>query len=173
MKFFLNFVIIFFFLINNSYSEQKIAYINIDKFLNQSLVGISLNKQFDKILSEKKNTFEKEKKNLIDIETDLKNKKNVISSDEYNNLLKNFKEKMNKYNNSTIKFENNFKLLKSKYTNQVLEELKPLLNDYVKNNNISLLISQKLVIVGKKNLDITNDIIQLVNKKLDYIEVNF
>jgi len=46
MKFFLNFVIIFFFLINNSYSEQKIAYINIDKFLNQSLVGISLNKQF-------------------------------------------------------------------------------------------------------------------------------
>ena len=173
MKFFLNFAIIFFFLINNSYSEQKIAYINIDKFLNQSLVGISLNKQFDKILSEKKNTFEKEKKNLIDIETDLKNKKNVISSDEYNNLLKNFKEKMNKYNNSTIKFENNFKLLKSKYTNQVLEELKPLLNDYVKNNNISLLISQKLVIVGKKNLDITNDIIQLVNKKLDYIEVNF
>ena len=31
---------------------------NIDKFLNQSLVGISLNKQFDKILSEKKNTID-------------------------------------------------------------------------------------------------------------------
>ena len=56
-------------------------------------------------------------------------------------------------------------------TKEILRKLNPILTNYVDLNSISILIPKKNIIVGKKSLDITDEIINLLNndtKKLDF-----
>ena len=56
-------------------------------------------------------------------------------------------------------------------TKEILKVLNPIIAKYVDLNSISLVIPKKNIIVGKKNLDITEQIIQLLNndiKKLKF-----
>ena len=43
--------------------------------------------------------------------------------------------------------------------------LNPLLTKYVDNNNIKLVVEKKNIIVGIKSLDITNDILKILNQE--------
>ena len=52
-----------------------------------------------------------------------------------------------------------------KYSLEILKILNPLLTEYVEKNNIEVVIEKKNVLVGIKNLDITNDILLLFNDK--------
>ena len=54
---------------------------------------------------------------------------------------------------------------KKKYSLEILKILNPLLTEYVEKNNIEVVIEKKNVLVGIKNLDITNDILLLFNDK--------
>ena len=48
----------------------------------------------------------------------------------------------------------------------LLEKLDPIINNYVKENDISLVVDKINVIMGKKDLDITKTITEKLNKEL-------
>ena len=58
-------------------------------------------------------------------------------------------------------FENN----KKKLINDFFKQITPLIEDYVKNNNIDLVINKNNVLIASKELDITNDIIEIRNEE--------
>ena len=47
-----------------------------------------------------------------------------------------------------------------------MEKINPLVSDYVKENSISIVLDKKNVIIGKKNHDITLEILELVNANI-------
>ena len=55
--------------------------------------------------------------------------------------------------------------IKIENTKKIFEILNPIITNYVEQNSISLVIPKKNIIVGKKNLDITDEIIKLLNNK--------
>ena len=61
--------------------------------------------------------------------------------------------------------------LKVKSGNQILKVINEILGEYSSNESISLVIEKKNVVMGKTSLDITNDILELLNKKIKKIEV--
>ena len=58
-------------------------------------------------------------------------------------------------------------------SNKVLDELKPILSEYSNKNSISLILQKKNLIIGKNDLDITKDIIEILNKKIKSIKIDF
>ena len=48
-----------------------------------------------------------------------------------------------------------------------LKEIEPILIDYSESKKISFLLQKKDIILGSKEFDITNDIILIVNKKIN------
>ena len=50
-------------------------------------------------------------------------------------------------------------------TKRILNILNPIITSYVDANSISLVIPKKNIIIGKKKLDITDEIIKLLNNK--------
>mgnify|MGYP001239734173 FL=1 len=74
---------------------------------------------------------------------------------------------MNKKTQNIIIKELNDK--RSKAKNDLLKHLNEILTDYAIKNNISFILNKKNVVVAKKDLDITDDIIILLNKKVDKI----
>ena len=65
----------------------------------------------------------------------------------------------------------NDKKKKVELTQQIITNLNPILADYMEKNSISLIIRKKDIIIGRNNLNITKNIISLLNEKIDKIEV--
>ena len=57
-------------------------------------------------------------------------------------------------------------------TNAILEILKPILSEYSKKNSISMVLQKQNVVIGKKELDITKDIILILDEKIKKIDIN-
>ena len=75
-----------------------------------------------------------------------------------NNLLKEYQIDVNKLNNKLTSKKN-------EYTNNILKIMNPLLTKYVEKNNILLVLEKKNILVGIKTLDITNDILKILNQE--------
>ena len=52
---------------------------------------------------------------------------------------------------------------KKNYTSKILKILNPLITEYVEKNKITLVID-KNILIGINNLDITNNILEILNK---------
>ena len=167
-----NFLSIFFFCIfsNNLYAE--IFYIDIDKIINQTNVGKYINEEFEN---------EKKKNNAINLETknELKKReeslvaqKNILSNDEFNKKLNIFRKDVNNFNrlNQNMNKDLQNKLLNNK--SNFLKLIKPILLNYVDDNNITYLLQKKYIIVGHNDLNKTSDIIKLVDKKINISNFN-
>ena len=61
--------------------------------------------------------------------------------------------------------------MKLKYTKVLLEKLKPILSDYSKENSVSLIIDKKNIVIGINDLNITNDIIKILDNNVKKIDI--
>ena len=55
---------------------------------------------------------------------------------------------------------------KNKLNNKLLDLLTPILTVYSKENSISMVIEKRNIIIGKTDLDITEEIVNILNKKI-------
>ena len=169
-KFFIiNFFLIFFLI--NPLQANNIAFVNIDILMNTSIAGLDKDKKI-KILQKQKNAMLKEsEKKLKDKETDLVSKKNILSESDFQLEVKKLKTEINNFNilkNNEIK---NFEKIKAQYNFTLLNAIKPILSDYTKLNNISLLFQKKNIILGSKEINITDDILKIMNDKIKEVNI--
>lgn len=148
----------------NSYSQ--IAYIDMKFILNTSQVGKELNKYIKQISNEYSIDQKKIEKNLIQKEKELIAQQNIIDKSEFEKKLSILSKEINQYRSDKKISQNFLNTIRLNNTKKILEHLNPIITEYVDLNSISLVIPKKNIIVGKKNLDITDDIIILLNNKV-------
>ena len=157
---------------NQKIENYKIAYIDIDYIVKNSLAGKSIAE-----IIEKKNQINLKKFN--DIETKLKSEekeiiaqRNILNDEEFKKKINILKEKINVYRNQKKNEINNLNKQRFELTKKLLDELNPLLANYSTEKSLDMIVDKKSIIIGKKNLDITNDILKQLNKTLKNVEVN-
>ena len=171
-KFLLIFIIFFFF---NSYSfseENKIVYIDMDLLISKSLAGKSINNQ---IKSQNKNNLEKFKKIESDIkkeDEDISNKKNILSEDEYKKMVSQLNKKIKNYRIMVSENVDKNNKLKISATKKLIKKLNPILSDYSEKNSISIILQKRDIIIGKNSLNITDDIIKILDENVKEIKIN-
>ena len=173
IKFLLSFLIILLFSMNIplAYAE-KIVYIDMDRIMKLSKAGKNA---ISKINDQKKkdvSKFQKIEKELKSKEEDLITKKNVISADEFNKKLENLSKEINNYR--TLRQEAIDLSTKSRLNASAdfAEKIKPILAEYASEKNIDIIIQKKNIIMGKTDLDITDEILIIVDKKINKLKVN-
>lgn len=147
-------------------AENLIVYLDIDHILMNSNVGISIDKYISSIETQKKKEFENNEKKLLDEEKKILSKKKLINEENFNNEVAKLSKKVSDHNITKKKFYNDLNKKKKDYTKKVLKELNIIISEYVKEKEISFVLPKKNVIVAKKNLDITEDILFLTNEKI-------
>ena len=173
MKNFFRIIIIFFFL--NSYclsQENKIVYIDMDLLISKSLAGKSINTQ---IKSQNKNNLEKFKKIESDIkkeDEDISNKKNILSEDEYKKMVSQLNKKIKNYRVMVSENVDKNNKLKISATKKLIKKLNPILSDYSEKNSISIILQKRDIIIGKNSLNITDDIIKILDENVKEIKIN-
>ena len=167
----LNFFFLFLFLFPSNLNAE-IFYINIDKIINQTIVGKHINKEFENSKNIKNAKNLKTKNELQKREESLIAQKNILEASEFNNKLNLFRKDVNDFNQLSQKTKRDLqnKLMKNK-TN-FLKLIEPILLDYVVTNNITYLLQKKYIIVGHNDLNKTTAIIELVDKKINISNFN-
>ena len=61
---------------------------------------------------------------------------------------------------------------RTKARNELLKNLNPIIRDYMKQKQIRMVIDKKNLLVAEDSLDITKDIMALLNNKLKSIKLN-
>ena len=162
-KFFL--IILFFFLSTSiSNSSEKIAFIDVDYILNNSNLGKSILKELEKVNNENFNNLT-QKEQIIKKKKDNINKtKNISSKEQIEMDIINFNQEVEKFRLEKNKILKDFKLLKETKLDNFLKKINPLIQEYMKKNSIDIVLEKKQIFIGSSSLEITDDIIKLINK---------
>ena len=166
MKKIFHFLFFTFFLIQNPilYAKENIVFIDLNYILNKSNSGKKILDELNIISNENKKKFSSQETILEKERNDIKKLKNIISKDEYNKKVDLFQEKVELYNKEKAKIIKTFENKKKKEFDIFFKNLNEIMNVYMKENSISIIIDKKNVVMASIKNDISNDIIKLVNK---------
>ena len=157
-------ILLSFLMINVSFAEEKIAFIDLNYVYSNSKIGKKIikeienkKKNIDKDFKDFQGKLENEKENLI-------KQKNVLAEDEYKNKLLSLENNLKKYNEIISKKNKELIDYQNKTKNEFTNTLRSTLQEYAKENSISLILSKDQILIGIKTLDVTKEILDLVNK---------
>ena len=157
------YLILFLNFYNVSNAEQNVKFLNIDLLINETRIGnqvLNKIKKLDNENIEKLKSFEKE---IKETQEEIKLKKNVISEIEFQKEVGNLNKKILDFNNQKKNMVEELTNIKSKELNLFFENIKPVVQNYMNENSIDMIINSKNIFIGNKNSDITADLIEKIN----------
>ena len=169
---FIFFIILTIFNFKIASANEKIAFIDLNYIMNNSLAGTSINNFINDLSIEKNKDFKLIEDEIKRDENELISKKNIIDESIYNKKVNEIKIRIEDYKLERQKFNKTLNEKKIKYNNFLLEKLNPIISNYVENNLITIVLPKKMIIIGKKDLDITNQILEILNKSVQKINFN-
>jgi len=163
--------VIFLFFTNPVFSEQKIAYINLDRVISTSKPGSSILKQLTDLNNKNLNFLKNEEKKIKEKETKLISQKNIITEADFQNKVDVLKSEIKNYNQNRNKIMADFNKLKLDNTNNLLKLINPILIKFSDDKDISIILQKKDVVVARSELDITDDVIKIVNAEVQEFKI--
>ena len=155
--------IIFLLFCTYAYSTEKIAFINLDLVIKKSNIGIAMLSKIEKLNNQNIDNLKLKQNELKKLENEIKKKQNIASKDEINKEIKILKKKIKQYNDEKDMLVNEFKNYKIKELDSIMNKINPIVQSYMKNNSIEILLDSKNVYIGDKNSDLTQLIINEIN----------
>ena len=162
------FLIIIFFIFSGSnlWSSEKIAFLDVELLINKSKPALVIIKKIEKIRDQ-------ETKKLKEIEDNLKKKneeliktKNLISDEELKKKISSLRDEAKSFDELRKKKITELNIKKNKELNEFLKLINPIIQEYMKEKSIDMIIDKKNIFMAKSKNDITNDILEIVNTKI-------
>jgi outer membrane protein len=167
MNYLKKFLLIFFiFLISTNLSNSKeTAFVDIDYIVANSNIGKKVLENINKLDKKNVENLRKKNKSLQDLEITIKNKENVISEDAFNKEVISFQKKVQEFKVEKNEIVKNFNDFKRKELENIFKKISPIINDYMEENSISVLLDSKNIFMGSKKSNLTKDILDRINKE--------
>jgi len=163
-------VIVFVLLQNSNLLAEKIVYLNIEKIMKTSKAGKSIIKKINQTNEANLKKFKKIEEDLKNDEQDLIAKKNILSEEEFKKKFDLLKKKINDYR---VLRQNSIQDITTKRRNassEFFKKINPILGKYATENDISFILQKKNIIMGKTELDITDDVLKIIDKEVSKIK---
>jgi len=165
------FLFFFLFFYTNSFAEEKIVYLDINFLLIESDAGKYINSELKKINDNNIIEFKKIENSIKNEEVKLLKQKNILKDDEFNSKVNLLREKYKSYQELENTKNNDLKILRDNAAKQLLKIINEILSEYSTKNKISLIMEKKNIVIGKTELDITKNILVLLNTKIKKVEL--
>ena len=152
-------------------AEDKVSYIDIDYILTNTLAGKEILNLLKKDEESKINEFKLNENDLKNEENKILAKRNLISKEEINKELKLLKDKFQKYNQGKLKEIDILKKKRNRNIINFINQINPIIEKYMTDNSIYMLIDKKNVFIASKDYDITKNLIELIDNQIKSIKI--
>ena len=158
--------------LNNPVIAEIPHFLDFKFILNSSSAGKKAQDYLkNKLNNGLKSITDKEKK-ILDEEKKIISQKKVISQEEYKKKVSELRKKvLNLQKERTTLLEDVAKK-RAKAKEVLLKNLNPIMKDYMSEKKIRMVVDKKSLLLADENLDITKDIMNLLNKKLKSINLD-
>ena len=147
-------------------AENQPHFIDFTKVLNESKAGKSAQDFL-------KNKFKKENSKFTILEESLRkeeqvviNKKKLVTNEEYLKLVNALRDKVGKTQKDKQESIKNISKLRKNAKTELLKNLNPIIKKYMEDNKIRLVLDKKSILLGDTNLEITDQITKILDKKV-------
>ena len=169
IKYFL--VTIFFILSSELLAQEKIVVLDLNYVLNQSKAGKGAQDFLKKSYTQNIEKFKDIENGLKKEETDLLSKKSVLSKEDYAKKSDNLRKKVIDYKSQRRAAMDKITTQRTESRDTLLKSITPILETYIKENNISVVINKVHTLGGKPENDITKIIVEKLNKVLPSLDL--
>ena len=168
MKYLVKFFVVTFLVLISTHAvaEQKLVYLDLKFVLNSSKAG----KEAQDFLQK---TFKTNQKKYADLEVELKKEENDLLANKTTLSKEDYKSKSDELRKNVVEYLKDRRSSLDKITSQraearqtLLKTLDPIIQEYIQENKISIILDKKNILGGDQGIDITDIIIEKLNKKL-------
>tara|TARA_B100001057_G_scaffold182656_1_gene183359 strand:- start:719 stop:1246 length:528 start_codon:yes stop_codon:yes gene_type:complete len=163
---------IFFLPFETKLFASEVYFVDYSKVMNQSTAGKKAQDSLKKMLNNSSKKFNETAKKLKDEENNIISQRNALSKEEYKKKADALRKKVFELNKEREKSIREVATKRKKAGDEMLKNLNPILGKYMRENNISVVIDKKHVLMGDKKFEITSQIIEILNKEFKSINLN-
>ena len=173
MKYLVKFFVVTFLLLICTHvsAEQKVVFLDIKFALNNSKAGKSVQDELQKSFKENQKIFLDEENKLKQLEGNLLAQKTILTKEEYKKKSEVLRKKVVDYQLRRRTSLDEIAAQRANAKKALLEKLNPILETYIEENEISLVINKKNIVMGNTDLDITKIIVEKLNKELPSLSI--
>ena len=166
------FVIFFSFLsVSELKANDKISYVDMDYIITNTIAGKSLLENFKKEEKLKVEKFKTSDENFKNKEKKILAKKNLVTNEEINKELKSLQVEFQNYRKNKIKEIDELKAKRNRNILSFIKLINPIIERYMSDNSIAILLDKKNIFIASKNYDITKNLITLIDKDIKSIDI--
>ena len=168
MKYLVKFFVVTFFIIisTHTFAEQKIVVLDMKYVLNNSKAGKGAQDFLKKSFNNNAKKYSDMEKALKKEESDLLEKKNILSKEEYIKKSDTLRKKVIDYQSQRRASLDKISTQRAKSKETLIQKIEPIVDAYIKENNISIVMDKKNMIGGLTEYDITQVIVEKLDKEL-------
>ena len=152
-------------------AEQKIVILDFKYVLNSSKAGKGAQDYLKKSFSDNAKKFNNMENDLKKEEKDLLTKKTILSKDEYTKKIDNLRKKVIDFQSQRKSSIDKIATQRAKSREAIMKKIEPIVDTYIKENNISIVMDKKNMIGGLTEYDITQVIIDKLDKVLPSLKL--
>ena len=165
MKKLFSILFIFFYSFSSS-AQDSIYFLDLDYLLNNSNHGKKIVEKL-KIINDQNMSKIKIYENKLKKEDEEINKvKNIISEEELKRKIETLKNNISDYRKKKENIIKDYDNLKKKELENFFKKITPFIEEFMEINSIKIVLDKKNIFIANINYDITNPLIEFLNKKL-------
>ena len=165
IKIFSIIIIIIIFNLNLAYSNDKVSFINLDLLIKKTNIGKLILKDIEQLNEKNLENLKNKENELKSLEDEIKKKKNIISKEEFEKEIDQLRQNIKKFKNYKNKLVTEIENKKNNDFNEFFTKVNPIIQNYMDNNSIDILLERKNVFMSKNSSDITERLIIEINNK--------
>jgi len=156
---------------SNLYAQDKIVILDLKYVLNNSKAGKGAQDFLKKSFTENAKKFKSIEDSLKKEEQDLLTKKTVLSKEEYSKKSDTLRKKVIDYKSQRRAAMDKITTLRAESKKTLIKSIDPILQAYIKENDIAVVIKKMNTLGGKAENDITKIIVEKLNKVLPSLDL--
>ncbi len=147
-------------------------YLDFKYVLNQSDAGKKAQTYLKKNLNDGMNKIKTKEKSIQEEEKKIIKQKKVVSAEEYKKQVTGLRTKVASLQKERSALLERIAKQRSKARSELLKNLNPIIKEYMQKNNVRVVLDKKSLLLADESLDITKEILVILNKKLKSIKLN-
>ena len=152
--------------------KAETVYLDFKLILNQSDAGKKANQVLKNQLDQGLKKLKDKQKQLQKDEKEIIQQKKLLSADEYKGKITSLRKKVSELQKERNSILESVAKKRRKARKELLDTLNPIVKEYMKEKNIKIVLDKKSILLADDSLDISKDIMSLLNKKIKSINLN-
>lgn len=165
------FVILSVFYFSSSFADNS-YFIDFKSVLNTSKAGSDAQKKLKKEFEDETKKFSTKEAEIKKEEKDIISKKKLITKEEYLNKVNLLRKKVLDLQKNKQKVLSKIAKRRNDAKLELLKAVNPIVKKYMEDNNIRIVLDKQSILMGDSSLEITSQIITILNKELSSLKIN-